>query len=221
MKLIRIWLAAGLAVCVALVAAAWLLLISPVRKNVAATKAATVQLESQDTSLQAQLDQLRSEQSQVPAKLAALSTVAKAIPSTPELPDLIRLLKTIATDTHIAVSAITPTAPAAAGTTPGAAAAPAGVETIALSIAAAGTYPDMEEFLNRLETSDRLFTVKTLTLAPAGKAIGLQAVPLSITISAAVYVTTTAITTPPVLNLPGIAVPTATAAPAAATGQSS
>jgi type IV pilus assembly protein PilO len=194
---------------VAILAASWFLLIAPKHSKAAAIKTQTAAQEDANTRLKDKISQLMAQQQDLPRQIARLAQIRGQIPDNPALPTLIRDLSTAAkksglsldslapsepsaiTDVVVPV-AVAPTAAAASSTTDSAAptvAAPAApapsLFAVPLQLNAAGSYFEVEQFLNKLEGMKRSFLVTGFSL----KANPTAGAPnqLAITITARVF----------------------------------
>jgi Tfp pilus assembly protein PilO len=89
---------------------------------------------------------------------AAVSTqvLDAAIPSTPELPNLLRQLQQIAGEAGVDQTTVSPALPASNVGAPGA--------SIAITIAVAGPKLNVDDYVHRLSTLERLFVVDKLSV---------------------------------------------------------
>jgi Tfp pilus assembly protein PilO len=168
----RLWLILTAVVVVAVLVGGWFLLISPNRAEAADLRDQTAATEQQISMLRGTLAELQEMQKNLPAQQAALEAISKQIPSDPALPALIRALtnagRTSGVDvTNIAPSAPTPLSviPAAGGTTT---ATSTQITVIPLTVTAKGTYTQVQQFVQRLESLQRAFLVQGFQLDPAG-----------------------------------------------------
>lgn len=152
----RKWVAlTGLASIVVLVAG-WFLLISPKRSDVSGLKSQAAQQESRNDGLQVQLSSLRSQQKGLVAENRQLAELAKKIPTTADLPGLLRQLSATATTTNVDLTDLTPATPVALTAAPG-------ISAVALSLKVDGTYFDVAQYVNGLESLSRGLMVTSLT----------------------------------------------------------
>jgi Tfp pilus assembly protein PilO len=89
-----------------------------------------------------------------------VSALAKAIPDHPELAELLRQFQSVALDTGVSQSSVSPSPLQPTGAGPG--------STVTVDISVSGPRPALYEYLRRLARLDRLFVVDKMTLAPAG-----------------------------------------------------
>ncbi|HWG95095.1 MAG TPA: hypothetical protein VNU66_12820 [Mycobacteriales bacterium] len=194
MDKLKQWVALTVVACLAVVAGGWFLLVSPKRDEAADLRAQAESKRSANATLANQLEVLKAQARDLPAKQAELALVAAKIPDNPGLPGLIRQLMEAADGAGVDLVSITPSepvlrapaAPAAAaapaeggaaqvdGTAaPAAPAAPApgtGVAgtlaEIGLALNVVGSYYEVQAFLSRAEDLTRAFRVNDLQLVP-------------------------------------------------------
>ncbi|MBL7260616.1 type 4a pilus biogenesis protein PilO [Paractinoplanes lichenicola] len=140
----RIWLIGGIVAIVIIVAAAWLLAISP-----KFAEADTVQTEADDTTIQ--LTKLKKEVAALKAQdakkatyQAQLDALVKNLPETYGQPTFVRMLKDIGTSTGVNVTVMS------AGSTIESASVATAAE-MPLSVTAAGTAENVSRFLVQLQ----------------------------------------------------------------------
>ena len=167
----------------------WFLLISPQRSTAAsivqATAAAEAQLQEAKRPVVPVKPAAAVQQPEI--KTADLYSLAKAMPSTVDMPNLLLELDQVARSAGVTLSTISPGAPAPSLT--------AGFSTLAINLTFSGDFYSLTDMLYRLrslvtvrngalQTSGRLFSVGTVGLAPAGAAGQLAA---SVVVDAYVY----------------------------------
>jgi len=194
----------------AVLAAAWLLLVSPERKQAAKFQSQVTQASTQLATAEGQVASARSAQSRYAAAYASLVSLGKAVPPGREVPSLVYQLAQASNQKHVDFSSITSgssttagsssSASASAAATP--AAAIAGFTQMPFTFVFNGTFTDLYHLfqqLNRftvrtasggLQVSGRLLTIQSAKLAPvsessAGKGGAGQ---LTGTITATAYV---------------------------------
>jgi hypothetical protein len=164
----------GTAVLVLLIlVGGWFLLVAPKHASADELRASTTTQESTNLSLAAEVSMLKAQQAGLPAQEAKLALIRQHIPENPALPSFVRSLSALAKASYVTLQTIAPVPPTAntsppvnpAGTTK-----PAGVvpqlQTVGLTINLLGTYPNVELFLNRLESLQRAFLVTGLQVTP-------------------------------------------------------
>jgi Tfp pilus assembly protein PilO len=120
-------------------------------------------------------------------KTADLYSLAKAMPSTVDIPNLLLELDQVARSAGVTLSSISPGAPAPSST--------GGFSTVSINLSFSGDFYSLTDMLYRLrslvavrngalQTSGRLFSVGTVALAPAGSGGQLNA---TVTVDAYVY----------------------------------
>jgi Tfp pilus assembly protein PilO len=121
---------------------------------------AQVEAEEDTTqTLRNRLGQLRQAQQQEPQTRARLAVFDRLLPTTPDLPALIRQLQTAASVSGMDLVSIAPSPPQAlAGAT--------GVQTISVNIQVKGGFFRLETFLTRLEDLQRVIEVTSISIAP-------------------------------------------------------
>jgi Tfp pilus assembly protein PilO len=151
----------------------WFLLISPQRSTAASISQATAAAEAQ--LVEARRPVLPVQPAAIPQqpeiKTADLYSLAKAMPSSVDMPNLLLELDQVARSAGVELSSISPGAPAADAT--------GGFSTVAINLAFTGDFYSVTDMLYRLrtlvtvrngalQTSGRLFSVNTVGLGPAG-----------------------------------------------------
>lgn len=173
MDKLKQWVVLTLVAVLVVLAAGWMLLISPKHSVAADLHTQAGEQMNQNAALQTQLAVLKAQAKDLPKQRAKLTAVAAKIPDNPALPALVRDLTKAATTADIELVSIVPTAPepvtAGAVTTPvaggaSAAAAP-GLSTIKVTLAVVGGYFQIEQFLNGLEDLSRAVKVTGVTMA--------------------------------------------------------
>jgi Tfp pilus assembly protein PilO len=160
------WVAGGAGVLALVLVAGWFLAVSPQRSAMADTEESITQAQGSATTLSARVAQLKQQYASLPELQAELASLQVQLPGDPALPELVRALRSAAQSTGAELTGLTPGAPQALGSAPGAATPPAGdaaATPAPTSTAAADTT-----------------TVATGAAAPAGSN-GLLEVPVTIT----------------------------------------
>lgn len=179
MSRLQQWVALTAVVVLGVLAAGWVLLISPRRAEAhdlvnqrQSTTAATSALHTQLATLQAQARDL-------PAQQAKLEAVSAKLPSDPAEPNLLRVLTDAASGSGVEFVSIAPGSLAPAVDAPtsapapadGAAAAPTATPTgslhvLPVTINVFGDYFEIEQYLAALEDLPRALRVISITTAP-------------------------------------------------------
>ena len=166
----------------AVVAAAWLLLVSPERQQAAKLQTQVSQASAQLATAEGQVASARSAQTRYAAAYASLVSLGKAVPPGREVPSLVYQLAQASNQRHVDFSSIVSgsgatTTPSSAAATP--AAAVAGFTQMPFTFVFNGTFSDLYHLfqqLNRftvrtasggLQVSGRLLTIQGAKLAPA------------------------------------------------------
>jgi Tfp pilus assembly protein PilO len=157
------WIAISVVASLVVLAAGWFLLISPKHSQVAGLKSDAANAETQNSQLQTKLTVLRSQQKGITAENAALAKLADKIPTTPDLPGLLRKLSASSTSANVDLTSLTPAPPTPLVSAPG-------ISSITIAMVVTGKYFDVEQYLSDLETLDRGLLVTGITLAPTAPA---------------------------------------------------
>jgi Tfp pilus assembly protein PilO len=177
-------LAAATAVAaLAILALAWFVLIAPQRSHAADLKVQASTARQSSSSLQAQLAQLKAQAKLLPKQRGILDAIDKQLPSNPALPALVRSLTRAADDSGVTLVSIAPGVPTVVAAQPVAGAAgTARVNTgssqlasIALALTVEGTYFELEQFQQTLESLTRSYKATTLTFAPGSRSAASKA----------------------------------------------
>jgi Tfp pilus assembly protein PilO len=191
MDKLKQWIALTALGSLAILAAGWFLLVSPKHGEASDLKAQAATQFTANTSLSGQIAMLKAQAKDLPKQQARLAAVAAKIPDNPNLPALVRSLTQAADETGVVLVSLSPSTPAAVtpaapalpvsaadargGATPGATGAKAvgassgGAGTLmAINVNAnvVGSYFQVEQFLDRVESLNRAMKVTGLTVAP-------------------------------------------------------
>lgn len=179
MDKLKQWVVLTVVGCLAVLAAGWVLLISPKHAEADDLRTQTTAQESGNANMRTQLAVLRAQAKDLPKKQADLAKVGAQIPGDPALPALVRALNAVSDDAGVELVSILPGPPvpvAPAGTTPAGAAVPAttaagtagagALTSIPLSISATGGYFEVQQFVHGLEGLTRALRVTGLSIAP-------------------------------------------------------
>jgi type IV pilus assembly protein PilO len=150
-------LLAGVAL-VAILAVAWLFLISPLRADIADTSASITAQEERLSQAQAKLAQAQTTRAEGQKNQARLMELAKMVPQSTQVPSLLVQIQDLADQSGIEFLSVSPGDPTEA----------AGFRIIPLSLSFTGTYFDLSDFAYRVEQlvacPGRLLTVKSINL---------------------------------------------------------
>jgi Tfp pilus assembly protein PilO len=201
----------------------WFLLISPQRttaKSIADSVAATQVQIAEAKKPVVQPTPAAVEQPEI--KTANLYSLAKAMPSTMDTPNLLLELNQVARMAGVTLSAIQPGQPDAADSA-------TGYSTVPINLTFSGDFYSLTDLLYRLRslvtvrdgellTSGRLFSVENVGLGPSGDGSGPAGLSATVTVNAYVYGGTPAappVTTPAATETTGTDTTSTTTTPAA------
>ena len=190
MSRIQQWMAGTVVALLLIVAAGWFLAIAPQKHKVSSLGAQSAGQEQINSGLRVKLSTLTAQMSAVPSEEAAVAAITQRIPNSPDMPDYVRALTTIAGQTGVELVSIAPAAPAAvalpaaavapaAAATPSAsasavqaapAAAPAvSLQAISVALTVQGGYFQIQQFTAALQRLPRSTVLTTVAIAPAGQ----------------------------------------------------
>jgi Tfp pilus assembly protein PilO len=217
---------------VAVLAAAWMLLVSPARKQASTASAELASARTQLAQAQGEAAQAQSAQQRYRKAYASLSSLGMAVPTSQEIPSLMYSLDHAANHHKVAFSSITnggssssTTPSSTAAGSPSTVAASAPFSQVPFTFVFTGGYEDLVKLLTNLEaftlqTSDgvlrvsgRLLTVQSIQLAggagSSASGASANADEMSWTISASAYVLAPPSATGPTppASAPGAATP--------------
>jgi Tfp pilus assembly protein PilO len=163
-------------VLIAVLGAAWMMVVSPERKQVSQLNAQVSAAQAQLTSAEGALANARAAQSQYAAAYASVVSLGKAVPPTQEVPALIDQLAQASNNKHVEFASITSGASGGSSASAGASAA---FSELPFTFTFEGGYSDLEHLFNQLtsfatsttsgdlEVSGRLLTIESVKLGPA------------------------------------------------------
>jgi hypothetical protein len=218
---------------VAVLAAAWMLVVSPERQKASKLGGEVAAAQSQLTAAEGKLAEARAAQTQYPTAYASIVGLGKAVPASQEVPSLIYQLAQASNNKKVDFASIVSTnaagAPGASAASAAASSAATGFSQMPFTFVFNGSYFDIEHLFEQLnhfarrtsastlQVSGRLLTIQSVKLAPlsaSGSETGkTAAAQLTGTITATAYVL------PASQGLTGASVPGAV--PAATSGASS
>lgn len=146
----------GAVAVVAIIALWYVFLYSPLNDDLSSAQAETATAQKQTQDLQATLARLQSVKNSLPEKQALLNKLDKAVPKNPDLAEFIVQANDIADQAGIEFLSIAPGTPAA-GT--------GGVSQISLTITLSGSFFQLQDYLQSLESLDRLVVIDALNVA--------------------------------------------------------
>jgi Tfp pilus assembly protein PilO len=189
MSRIQQWMAGTVVALLLIVAAGWFLAIAPQKHKVSSLGAQSASQEQINSGLRVKLSTLTAQMSAVPSEEAAVAAITQRIPSSPDMPDYVRALTTIAGQTGVELVSIAPAAPAAvalpaAAVAPAAAATPSAsksavqaapaapavsLQAISVALSVQGGYFQIQQFTAALQRLPRSTVLTTIAIAPAGQ----------------------------------------------------
>ena len=189
MSRIQQWMAGTVVALLLIVAAGWFLAIAPQKHKVSSIGAQSASQEQINSGLRVKLSTLTAQMSAVPSEEAAVAAITQRIPSSPDMPDYVRALTTIAGQTGVELVSIAPAAPAAvalpaAAVAPAAAATPSAsasavqaapaapavsLQAISVALTVQGGYFQIQQFTAALQRLPRSTVLTTVAIAPAGQ----------------------------------------------------
>lgn len=143
----------------------FMLVLRPKFDEIADTRTQVETAEQEEASLRGQIARLQELRQQGPALIARLRAISAALPSTPELPNFIRLAQTAARQASVDLRSIAPSPP-----TPVANAT--GIQQINVTLTVEGGYFRLEDFFARLENMPRIVVATAVSLSPSATAAG-------------------------------------------------
>ena len=169
---------------IAILAALWMLAISPKREERSQVKANVAAQEARLQTAQTQLASFEAAKKQFPAKLAELKRLDKAVPARGAVSSLLRQLQRRAKVRNsnlrlVALKSAAPTTTATAGvTTPGATVGPNGLAALPFEFEFSGEYFDLRDILatvrrsvavrkDKIKVSGRLLTIDSVKFTRA------------------------------------------------------
>jgi len=166
-----------IAIAAALViAGAWYALLwSPQSQSLHKASAARATAQSKQQDLTATINRLVAAKAQLPIKEAQLADLEQAIPTQPQLDQLIDEIHQAAGASGVEWQSLSPSPPATQAKTAGtptAGALPGGLQAINLSIQVNGDYFQVTDFVTRLTRMSRLLVVDGVNLGGNGSAGG-------------------------------------------------
>ena len=112
MDKLKQWIALTVLGCIVISAAGWFLLVAPKRSDAAGLRNQADAQRATNSGLSQQIQMLKAQAKELPAKQAALAAVAAKIPDNPALPSLVRALTKAADDAGVELVSLSPSAPA-------------------------------------------------------------------------------------------------------------
>ncbi|MDP9073344.1 MAG: type 4a pilus biogenesis protein PilO [Actinomycetota bacterium] len=151
------------------VAGIWYMVLwSPQSKSLNKANARVAAAQATQASLRSDIKLLQREQTELPAKQAVLEKLKQLLPNVPSLDSVIDNVNNAALASGVDWQSLAPTKPAAYATN--APPAVAGLQAIQVTMAVNGAYPQLLDFVNRLNAMPRLLDVNSVNLAGVGPA---------------------------------------------------
>jgi Tfp pilus assembly protein PilO len=104
----RFWLLGGVLVGLAVLALGWTVVISPRMQAVAETREQTVELQDQAVLIRGQAQQLQRQAQDLPEQIRALKRIQSKIPSTVNVPALLREIQRLGRVNDVTIDSLTP-----------------------------------------------------------------------------------------------------------------
>jgi hypothetical protein len=170
---------------VAILAAAWLLAVSPARKQASKVEGEVTQTRSQLAQALSEVAEARSAKSHYRSAYASLVSLGQAVPTSPEVPALVYAIDKASDNHKVTFASISAQGSSSSSSQPApsgsAASTSAGAtfKQVPFTFAFTGTYEDLLHLLGQIErftvqpaggtlkVSGRLLTIQTITLAPS------------------------------------------------------
>jgi hypothetical protein len=168
-------------IVVAILGAAWLLVVSPERNQASSLGAQVTSAQAALASAEGELSKARAAQSQYAAAYSSIVTIGKAVPASKEVPALIYQLAQASAQKDVFFSSIASSSGSAGSSSSASteAAAAAGFTAMPFSFVFGGTFFDLEKLLRKLtdfttrtasgtlKVNGRLLTIQSVNLTPA------------------------------------------------------
>jgi Tfp pilus assembly protein PilO len=167
-------------VAVLITALYYVFLLQPKLAEISDTQRQTAQAREEAETLRNRLRVLEQARQNAPETMAKLNALRLLMPSTPDLPGLIRQVQEAADGSGVDLRSIQPSRPAPLQDA-------TGVETINVNIAIVGGFRRIEDLLVRLETLQRIVEVRSISLAPGEQLVPGQ-IALSTTLTMRLYI---------------------------------
>jgi Tfp pilus assembly protein PilO len=154
------------------------LLVLPKVGQVSTAKEDLAAAQTKQQTLETQKGALEDTKAQAPENRRAIDEVHAKIPPTADEPGLLLLINNAALDSGLDLTTLSPSPPVFDSTT--------GLSTIVLSMSALGTYNEVTEFTDQIESLPRAAKITSLSLGPSGTtdSLGNQVLTVSVQINA-------------------------------------
>jgi hypothetical protein len=147
----RTWLGGGIVLAVVIVAASWLMLISPRLSDASSLRGNASSAETQNFVLQSKLARLKKQNENIAELRASLRSSLDQLPVDSGLPDFTRQLSAQAAANHVSVSSVSIGSIAPAQGSSGASAAAGAVYSVQVTLISDGTYLHQLSFLKAIQ----------------------------------------------------------------------
>jgi Tfp pilus assembly protein PilO len=167
-------------VVLAVLGAAWVLVVSPERKKASQIGGQVASAQAALSSAESKLDTARQAQARYSAAYASIVSLGKAVPTTQEVPSLIYQLSHVSKSKNVdfqSISVGSGSTPATSVSAASAAAAGAGFSQVAFNLQFNGSYAHLESLLR--EISDLATLTPSGALEVKGRLLTIQSVKLS------------------------------------------
>jgi Tfp pilus assembly protein PilO len=173
-------------VLVAILGAAWMLVVSPERKKASELSSQVASAQAQLASAEGKVSSAHAAQARYSAAYASIVSLGKAVPPSQEVPSLIEELQQASNQKNVEFASITSSvasgssATASTSVSAGSGSAGGGLRQLPFTFVFEGSYFDLEHLFNQLtsfatvsasgepEISGRLLTVQSVKLSPGG-----------------------------------------------------
>jgi Tfp pilus assembly protein PilO len=159
------WVALTAGVSLVILIAGWFMLIGPQRSKAAGLRADKTSALQNTTQLQTKLAVLKSQAKEIKTQYAELQAAKVKIPTTTDLPGVLRRISAAAITANVALRSVSPTQPTPLAADPS-------ISAVGVTLAITGKYFDTEQFMLNLESLDRAVVVTTLSFSPQGSSDG-------------------------------------------------
>lgn len=156
-------------VSVFLVVVWWLALMSPMTHKLAKNHKAQADAQTQISSLQGQIVQLKAIAAQRPEDQKKLDQLTAQVPDNPKLDVALNTLQDAANAAGVQLTSVGPSSPNSAS-----AGSSGGIPTIAISITCNGTYSQIMAYITDLNQATRTFVVTNTNISGTGPKLSAQ-----------------------------------------------
>ncbi|NAZ81695.1 type 4a pilus biogenesis protein PilO, partial [Kineococcus sp. R8] len=205
MRKSTLWALATAVIAVLLLVGAWFLLLGPQRAAAADLATQRNFVAQQNDQLALNQAQLQSQLEQLPEQKARLAAIVASMPGDAQLPQLLRQLESSALNSSVTLTSVVPGKPTAYD--PSATTAP-GVVSVPVVVTVAGTFGEVQLYLEQLQAdSTRFFLIDTVGLTAGTGSVSGASTGLTATITGKVFVLTAELTAAATPAAPAAATP--------------